>query len=156
VRALLLVSLILGAGPELPRSWDVVPPEAVKTPAEQVGTGAVIHFDKDRCEFVVKDVIESSPAQQNGIRRGDTILGIAGVDLTTSRADGPDACTYDHALKILDRVEKALQAEGPGVKIPVRIKRDSKTIDLSVGLKTIGDLQSDRATPRPSSTPRSP
>lgn len=145
--ALLSIAALLMTSPGVAQPGDVMPAEATSRD-DSVATGAVIHFDKDRCTFVVKGVIAGSPAEKSGIRSGDSMLAIAGIDLGPPVPRTPEKCSYEYALKLLDQIDTVLRARGPGTVVVVRTERNGVKSDHEVKLKLVSDLKKSRAAER--------
>ncbi len=91
--------------------------------------GLALGVDEARKEVVVEDLLEDTPAAKSGLKKGDVLVAIGGVEVTGLRA----------------AIEEVRRAK-PGEMLPLRIRRDGgpKEIKVRVGVMPftlIADLE---------------
>jgi S1-C subfamily serine protease len=95
--------------PKEKKDADEGPPQAF--------LGIRYNGDQEEGPPSVEGVIEDSPAAKAGIKEGDTILKIG-----------------DKEIKNLETLGKVLRTHKPGQVVTVKVKRDSKEMDIKVTL----------------------
>jgi regulator of sigma E protease len=101
-------------------------------------------------QVLVGMVEDDSPAQKAGIQTRDQILQVgSGIQNCTQSAIGPNECSEN-----LDEVKSAeqlpkLTEQYAGKTVPITIKRDGKTIDLTVTLRSEKEVEASKKTSNP-------
>lgn len=98
-----------------PQAWAPAAPMVAQVEPPKVMVG--IRMDEEDGRVIIADVIEDTPAAKAGMRAGDLLVSVSGVE-----------------IKATTDVRDALKDKNPGDEIEVRVEREGKAETLRVTL----------------------
>lgn len=129
--AVVIVVLCCGVAPEH-KTRRVVP--RTEPSQKKLTLGVAFHFDRESRQWLVGEIEDGMPAQRAGLRRGDVLLELAGVDLRPESSDERILGRDPPYLRRLTRALQLVKDSDENATIAAEVRRGESTLQVEIVL----------------------